>query len=151
MVALTQSLHIPTEEETKISKESSRILAAHISEGVRHLKIVEADGSEETATIPAVAYRLFVDILTQMSQGNAVTIIPIHAELTTQEAADLINVSRPFLIKQLEEGIIPYHKVGKHRRVRFTDLMEYKTNIDAARSKILDEIVAISEELGLYD
>ena len=103
MVALTQSLQIPTEEETKISKESSRILAAHISEGVRHLKIVEADGSEETATIPAVAYRLFVDILTQMSQGNAVTIIPIHAELTTQEAADLINVSRPFLIKQLEE------------------------------------------------
>ena len=151
MVALTQSLHIPTEEETKISKESSRILASHISEGVRHLKIVEADGSEETATIPAVAYRLFVDILTQMSQGNAVTIIPIHAELTTQEAADLINVSRPFLIKQLEEGIIPYNKVGKHRRVRFTDLMEYKTNIDAARSKVLDEIVAISEELGLYD
>jgi len=151
MVALTQSLHIPTEEETEISKESSRILASHISESVRHLKIVEADGSEETATIPAAAYRLFIDILTQMSQGNAVTIIPIHAELTTQEAADLINVSLPFLIKQLEEGIIPCHTVGKHRRVRFTDLMEYKTNIDAARSKILDEIVAISEDLGLYD
>jgi excisionase family DNA binding protein len=151
MLALTQSLHIPTEEETEISKESSRILASHISEGICHLKIVEADGSEETVTIPAAAYRLFIDILTQMSQGNAVTIIPIHAELTTQEAADLINVSRPFLIKQLEEGIIPYHKVGTHRRVRFTDLMEYKTNIDVARSKVLDEIVTISEELGLYD
>ncbi|MEI6430480.1 MAG: excisionase family DNA-binding protein [Pseudanabaena sp. ELA607] len=74
-----------------------------------------------------------------------------HTELTTQEAADLINVSHPFLIKQLEEGIIPYHKVGKHLRVRFTDLMEYKTNIDTARSKVLDEIVAISEDLGLYD
>jgi len=151
MLALTQSLHIPTEEETEISKESSRILASHISEGVCHLKKVEADGSEETVTIPAAAYRLFIDILTQMSQGNAVTIIPIHAELTTQEASDLINVSRPFLIKQLEEGVIPYHKVGTHRRVRFTDLMEYKTNIDVARSKVLDEIVAISEELGLYN
>jgi excisionase family DNA binding protein len=74
-----------------------------------------------------------------------------HTELTTQEAADLINVSRPFLIKQLEEGIIPYHKVGKHRRIHFADLMEYKTNIDAARSKVLDEMVAISQQLGLYD
>jgi excisionase family DNA binding protein len=151
MVTLTQSLHIPTAEETEISKESSRIFASHISKGVHHLKIVAADGSEESATIPAAAYRLFLDILTQMSQGHAVTIIPIHAELTTQEAADLINVSRPFLVKQLEEGTIPHHKVGKHRRVRFTDLMEYKTNIDAARGKVLDEIVAISEELGLYD
>lgn len=151
MIALTQSPHIPTEEETEISKESSRIFASHISEGVRHLKIVEADGSEETAAIPAAAYRLFIDILTQMSQGNAVTIIPIHAELTTQEAADLINVSRPFLIKQLEEGIIPYYKVGKHRRIRFTDLMEYKTNIDAARSKVLDELVEESQKLGFYD
>lgn len=151
MIALTQSPHIPTEEETEISKESSRIFASHISEGVRHLKIVEADGSEEIAAIPAAAYRLFIDILTQMSQGNAVTIIPIHAELTTQEAADLINVSRPFLIKQLEEGIIPYYKVGKHRRIRFTDLMEYKTNIDAARSKVLDELVEESQKLGFYD
>ncbi len=151
MVVLNQSLHLPTEEETEISKESSRILASHISEGVRHLKIVEADGSEAAATIPAAAYRLLIDILTQMSQGNAVTVIPIHAELTTQEAADLINVSRPFLIKQLEEGIIPYHKVGKHRRIRFADLMTYKTNIDAARSKVLDELVEESQKLGFYD
>ena len=151
MVTLTQSAQMPTEEETQISKESSRILAAHISHKNHHLKIVEDDGSEQSATIPAAAYRLLVDILTQMSRGNAVTIIPIHAELTTQEAADLINVSRPFLIKQIEAGEIPHHKVGRHRRVRFADLMEYKKNIDTARSKVLDEIVAISEELGLYD
>lgn len=151
MVALNQSLYIPTTEETQISKESSRILAAHISRDAHQLKIVEADGSEEIATIPAVAYRLLVDILTQMSQGNAVTIIPIHAELTTQEAADLINVSRPFLIKQMEAGLIPHHKVGRHRRVRFTDLMEYKKNIDAARSKILTELVEESQKLGFYD
>jgi excisionase family DNA binding protein len=86
-----------------------------------------------------------------MSQGNAVTIIPIHAELTTQEAADLINVSRPFLIKQIDAGVIPHHKVGTHRRVRFTDLMEYKKNIDAARSKVLTELVEESQRLGLYD
>jgi excisionase family DNA binding protein len=151
MVSLNQSLYIPTTEETQISKESSRILAAHISCNTHRLKIVEADGSEEIATIPAVAYRLLIDILTQMSQGNAVTIIPIHAELTTQEAADLINVSRPFLIKQMDAGVIPHHKVGTHRRVRFTDLMEYKKNIDAARSKVLTELVEESQRLGLYD
>ena len=151
MVALNQSPYIPTAEETQISKESSRILAAHISHDSLRLKIVEADGSEETATIPAMAYRLLVDILTQMSQGNAVTIIPIHAELTTQEAADLINVSRPFLIKQMELGEIPHHKVGSHRRVRFTDLMEYKKNIDAARNKVLTELVEESQKLGFYD
>jgi len=151
MVVLNQSPYIPTAEETQISKESSRILAAHISHDSPRLKIVEADGSEKTATIPAVAYRLLVDILTQMSQGNAVTVIPIHAELTTQEAADLINVSRPFLIKQMESGEIPHHKVGSHRRVRFTDLMEYKKNIDAARSKVLTELVEESQKLGFYD
>ncbi len=151
MVALTQSPYIPTEEDSRLSKESSRILATHISSDVHRLKIVEEDGSEQDTTIPAAAYRLLVDILTQMSRGNAVTIIPIHAELTTQEAADLINVSRPFLIKQIESGAIPHHKVGRHRRVRFTDLMEYKKNIDAARSKVLDELVDISETLGFYD
>lgn len=151
MVALMQSTHIPTEEETKLSKESSRILATHINGNTHRIRIVEEDGSVQDATIPATAYRLLVDILTQMSQGNAVTIIPIHAELTTQEAADLINVSRPFLIKQIESGAIPHHKVGRHRRVRFTDLMEYKKNIDMARSKILDELVEESQRLGFYD
>jgi excisionase family DNA binding protein len=151
MVALTQSPYIPTEDDTRLSKESSRILAAHISSNVQHLKIIEEDGSEQDATIPAAAYRLFVDILTQMSQGNAVTIIPIHAELTTQEAADLINVSRPFLIKQIESGEIPHHKVGRHPRVRFADLMAYKKNIDTARSKVLDELVEESQRLGFYD
>jgi len=151
MVSLTQSTRIPTEEESLLSKESSRILAAHISHNVQRLKIVEADGSEQDTIIPAAAYRLFVDILTQMSLGNAVTIIPIHAELTTQEAADLINVSRPFLIKQIEAGEIPHHKVGRHRRVRLTDLMEYKTRIDCEREEVLDELVELSEELGLYD
>lgn len=151
MVSLTQSTRIPTEEESLLSKESSRVLAAHISHNVQRLKIVEADGSEQDTIIPAAAYRLFVDILTQMSLGNAVTIIPIHAELTTQEAADLINVSRPFLIKQIEAGEIPHHKVGRHRRVRLTDLMEYKTRIDCEREEVLDELVQLSEELGLYD
>jgi excisionase family DNA binding protein len=89
--------------------------------------------------------------LNQMAQGNSVSLVPIHAELTTQEAADLLNVSRPFLIKKIDAGELPHHKVGKHRRINFNDLMVYKEQVDRAADAALDEIVAISEELGLYD
>jgi excisionase family DNA binding protein len=132
------------------TKESSRILTPLLSSVAPHLKIIEQDGTEQTVVIPA-AYRLLVDALTQISQGNAVTLIPIHAELTTQEAADLLNVSRPYLIKQIEAGDIPHHKIGRHRRIRFDDLMAYKDRMDIARSQALDELVAQSEAMGLYD
>jgi len=143
---------IPTEAESQVSKESSRILALHTStkQANRHLKIVE-NGEEEAVVIPAAAFDLLVDILSQMAQGNAVTLIPIHAELTTQEAADLLNVSRPFLVKRVESGEIPCRKVGKHRRILLEDLMNYKNQIDSQRMQALDELTALTQELGLYE
>ena len=88
-------------------------------------------------------------MLTQMAQGNAVTLIPIHAELTTQQAADILNVSRPFLVEQLEKNAIPYRKVGTHRRILFKDLMDYKANMDRNRLKALEELSAQGQELGI--
>jgi excisionase family DNA binding protein len=148
---LNHPAYIPSENDTELSKESSRILATYLSPNVHQIKIVEPSGQEHEAIIPSAAYRLLVDVLNQMAQGNSVSLVPIHAELTTQEAADLLNVSRPFLIKKIDAGELPHHKVGKHRRINFNDLMVYKEQVDRAASAALDEIVAISEELGLYD
>jgi excisionase family DNA binding protein len=143
--------YTPSEDDANLSKESSRILATYLSRNVHQIKIVEESGQEHEAIIPSAAYRLLVDVLTEMAQGNSVSLVPIHAELTTQEAADLLNVSRPFLIKQIEAGELPHHKVGKHRRINFNDLMVYKERVDRESSEALDEMVAISQELGLYD
>jgi excisionase family DNA binding protein len=152
VTALINSTYVPTADDAKLSKESSKVLAAHISNTTHHLKFIQADGSESDATIPATAYRLLVDILIQMSQGNAFSIVPIHAELTTQEAADLLKVSRPFLIKLLEAGEMPFHKIGKHRRICFKDVVAYKERIDTERVAVLDELVAQAQELGMgYD
>ena len=142
---------IPTEDEIKLSRESSRLLAPLIQDRAStiQVKIVKEDGKEQDVVIPATTFHLLVDILSQMAQGNAVSIVPIHAELTTQEAADIINVSRPFLIKLIESQEIPCRKVGRHRRIRFTDLVEYKQKTDSQRTKALDELAAQAQELNM--
>jgi excisionase family DNA binding protein len=99
--------------------------------------------------LPATAVRLLVEILTQMAEGNAVTLIPIHAELTTQQASDILGVSRPFLVKLLKDEQIPYRKVGTHRRIKYRDLMKYKHETDAKRLKALDELAAQAQELNM--
>jgi len=104
---------------------------------------------DEPVVLPAAVVRLLGALLTELAKGNAVTLMPHHAELTTQEAADLLNVSRPFLVSLLENGELPFHKVGTHRRVRFSDLMIYKRRRDAESEEALREIAAISQELKL--
>ena len=140
----------PTEDESLQAQESVRRLAPHLgaTRGLR-VRILEEGYPEETLAIPAAALRLLANILTEMGQGNAVTLIPVHAEMTTQQAADFLNVSRPFLVGMLEKGEIPYRKVGTHRRVLFRDLLDYKHRIDAARRATLDELAAQAQELEM--
>jgi excisionase family DNA binding protein len=141
----------PTEADTQLALESSRRLASHKLGRRASVRIqLLDDGKEpEAVAVPTSALRLFLQLLTEMSQGNAVTLIPTHAELTTQQAAELLNVSRPYVVKLLDEGRIPFRTVGKYRRVRFEDLMAYKRQDDEARAKILDELTAEAQELGM--
>ena len=103
----------------------------------------------ETLRIPASAVRMLVRILEEMARGNAVTLIPVHAELTTQEAADMLNISRPSLIQLLDEGKIEYRKIGTHRRVKFESLMAYKRKADMERRAALAELAAYDQEIGI--
>lgn len=138
---------LPTEEEAKLARESSRLLAAFVGKGkAARLKIVV--GKEEI-TVPVSALRLLVDILAQMAEGNAVTIMPIHAELTTQQAADFLNVSRPHFVGLLEWNAIPFRKVGTHRRVLFKDLLAYREQSLLSRRKALDELSKQAQELKM--
>jgi excisionase family DNA binding protein len=141
----------PSEAEARLARESSRRLATHKLGRRSSVRIQLVDDGEEaeTVAVPASALRLFLHLLTEMSQGNSVTLIPTHAEITTQQAADLLNVSRPYLVKLLDEGRIPCRTVGKYRRVRFDDLMAYKRKDDEARARILDELTAETQELGM--
>lgn len=136
---------VPSEEDAKLAAESSRILASKRPE--QDLRVQLDDG--QMLTLPKAATRLLSHLLTEMAHGNAVTIIPIHAEMTTQEAADYLNVSRPYLVKMLESGAVPYHKVGSHRRIRFLDLKAFKDRSAETRTKAMDELTAQAQELGL--
>lgn len=141
---------VPSEKDTALAKESSRQLAPLLSSRKELTLQVLKDGHpSEPVRVPVAAVRLLVYILTEMAQGNAVTLIPIHAELSTQEAADLLNVSRPFLVKLLDEGRIPSRKVGTHRRVLFSDLTEYKKASDQQRKKALEALAAEAQELNM--
>jgi excisionase family DNA binding protein len=138
---------VPSDEDAKLAQEGSRLLAACIGRGrTARLRVIDAD---EDITVPVSALRLLVDILAQMAQGNAVTIVPIHAELTTQQAADFLNVSRPFLIGLLEQGKLPFRKVGTHRRVRFEDLVAYRERGLTEQKAAADELTRQAQDLGL--
>jgi excisionase family DNA binding protein len=138
-----RSTSLPSKEESALAREASRAIATKQPEELR----VRLDGEE--FVLPKLATRLIAHLLTEMAQGNAVTIIPIHAHLTTQEAADFLNVSRPYLIRLLEDGKVPFQLVGTHRRVRFEDLMTFKTASEAKRREVMEELAAQSQQEGM--
>ena len=101
--------------------------------------------------IPSSLHRVLVEAARQLAEGNGVSILPVTAEVTTQQAADLLNVSRPFVIGLLDKGEIPFHKVGTHRRIRLKDVLAYKRRRDASRRAVIDRLATEAQELGIYE
>ncbi len=107
-------------------------------------------GVSQSTPLPRLAFKLLVEILKQTASGNAVSIVPLRKEVTTYEAAEILNVSRPFVIGLLEKGKIPFRKVGTHRRIPLAALLEYKRKTDAVRDEALDFLAEQAQELKLY-
>jgi len=150
IAASTYEPVLPSERDRELAARSSLSLAgASRSRGKVRLSLVGRGGKREEVALPASALLLLVDVLAEMGKGNAVTLIPVNAELTTQQAADLLQVSRPFLVGLLNSRKIPFRKVGTHRRVLFRDLMDYKRSTDAQRSAALDKLAKQAQELKI--
>lgn len=151
-MTISQLAHLmPTTEEMVIARESGRALSAYLQMKSRtqQIDILDDKGTSHPVKVPMSALRLLVDVLSEIGDGNAVSIIPIHAELTTQQAADVLNVSRPYFVKLLENGDIPFHKTGTHRRVRYQHVVEYKEKIDSLRRDSLSQLAEQAQELGM--
>ena len=132
-------------DDSRIAKRSSETLSRYVS----HNLSVRVGASNDEIELPENAVRLLVDILSNMAEGNAVTLIPVHAELTTKQAADVIGVSRPFLIRLLEEGVIPHRKVGTHRRILFEDVQAYRKRVTKERENALNQLVEEAQHLDM--
>ncbi len=131
------SIKFLTETEQKFSDQKSKVISFTIQD------------SEEIITIPLKALKLLKVILNNMAQGKSIALLPTDAEITTQQAAEILNVSRPHVIKLLEKGNIPYKKVGSHRRILLQDILTYEATFKAKRRKQLNSLAKEAQELNL--
>jgi len=141
----------PSKLEQKTAMESYDALASMLEELQTENPEIEIEETSEKIRIPLNALKLLVKILEETSKGRLVSIVPIATEMTTQAAAELLGCSRPHLIKLLENGEIQFTKIGKHRRIRYEDIVKYKKEMKARQKQLLIEIMKSDEESGLYD
>lgn len=141
---------VPSDQEALLAREVSRALAEReTADTAVRVQLVDAAGATTAMDLPAPAVRLLVELLREMGQGRAVALLPMEIELTTQQAADLLNVSRPFVVGLVESGILPARMVGNQRRVPLADVLAYKADNKAQRKAALDELTELDEEYGL--
>jgi excisionase family DNA binding protein len=142
----------PGEVDTEIAERAARRIRDYL-ESHPDDDLIEAlgeVGDADALVIPRPTAILFAQILDALADGKGVQIVPKQMELTTQQAANLLNVSRPYLITLLESRQIPFRRVGRHRRITVEAIMEYKRRDDAGRRSAADDLTSLSEELDLY-
>lgn len=146
-----ENIERPSKEEQKAAMMSYDALAAALDQIQSDYPEIEIEENNERIKIPLKALQLLAKILKETSQGKPVSIVPIATEITTQAAAELIGCSRPHLVKLLENGEINFTKIGKHRRIKYQDVIDYKRKMKAEQRRLLIEIMKEDEEAGLYD
>ena len=146
-----EEIRKPSKEEQKTALESYDALESTLRELQSTNPEIEIEETKEKIRIPLNALKLLAKILKATSQGKPISIVPIATEMTTQAAAEMIGCSRPHLVKLLETGEINFTKVGKHRRVKYEDVIDYKKKMKANQERLLEEMMRSDEELGLYD
>ena len=143
--ALETACGIPSERDAALADRAGRALEA-LMDGTRP---VSARFGDEIVDLPTPAVRLLREILDRMAHGKGVALTSLHAELTTRQAAELLQVSRTHLVQLLDEGRIPCRMVGSHRRVRAEDILAWRRETESRRREALDELTARDQELGL--
>jgi excisionase family DNA binding protein len=148
---LLEKIQRPTKSEQKVANASYATLAAALSQIHSDNTEIEIEETNDRIKIPYKALRFLGEILKAMAEGQPISIVPIATEVTTQKAAELLGCSRPYLVKLLEEGAIAYTKVGKHRRIRYEDVVNYKQQMKVEQKKHLIDMMNADEDSGLYD
>ena len=149
MNARQNVVHLPTQPEVEAAKVSSRMLSKYADADRVQMSLRGSNGQAEDLVLPGSVLQLLLDILSEMAKGNAISLVPIHAELTTQQAADFLAVSRPHLVGLLDRGAIAHHKVGTHRRIYFQDVLEYRKQRMGQSRAALDALTEQAQKLGL--
>lgn len=139
---------LPTADESHKAVLATQALVQLMDRATGNLSMrtIRNNNHEITIELPPAVSSLLLDLLMLIGKGEAVTLVPISAELTTQQAADILNVSRPFLVKLIEEQKIKCHKVGTHRRIKAEDVLAYKKQRDSAQDAALDELARLGQE-----
>lgn len=145
-----------TTKPTRSEQEAARRSLPALEESLKSLSKkdtteIEIEETAQKIIVPTMALQLLSRILKDLGEGRPVQIVPIAAEMTTQAAAELLGCSRPHVVKLLEQGRIPFTKIGKHRRVRYEDVMKYRKAMKEAQRQLLKDMMRDDEEAGLYD
>ncbi len=141
----------PSKSEQRIAEKSHEALSQILEHVHSPMTEIEIEETKEKLQIPVIALELLNEILKAMSQGNPISIVPVATEVTTQKAAEILGCSRPHLVKLLENGELDFIKVGKHRRIKFEDVVNYKQKMKAEQKSLLIQMMNSDEELGGYD
>lgn len=148
---LTENISRPSKEEQKAAMLSYDVLSSSLNEIKDDNPEIEIEETREKIRIPLNALKLLAKILKETSQGKPVSIVPVATEVTTQAAAEMLGCSRPHVVKLLETGKIKFTKVGKHRRIKYEDVISYKNEMKAYQERLINEIMDTDEKTGLYD